>query len=58
MDVKLPSSRESVKGISVMVNRIQLLRLTMIVLPLAYTILSLLLLNLVDSPRMVFGFAG
>jgi hypothetical protein len=29
----------------------------MIVLPLAYTILSLLLLNLVDAPRTVFGFA-
>ena len=30
----------------------------MIVLPLAYTILSLLLLNLVDVPLTVLGFAG
>ena len=38
--------------------RTQWLGLTMIALPLAYTILSLLLLNLVGSPRLVFGFAG
>ena len=46
------------KGTFVRVDHIQRLRLTMIVLPFAYTILSLLLLNLVDVPREVFGFAG
>ena len=39
-------------------NRILPLGLTMIVLPLAYTILSLLVLSLVDAPRSVLGLAG
>jgi hypothetical protein len=57
-DVELPSGRESTKGTPVRMNHNRWLRLTMIVFPLAYTILSLLLLSLVGDPRTVFGFAG